>query len=799
MVCGSGKTLFVAGDFNIDMLTRCKPAVDLISLMASYNLQQTVFEYTRMKKHHSCIDNVFSNCETAKACVFEDHISDHTGQKVSFEVGKENTIFIYRRFFREDSKREFCKNLQNEDWRAVLEVPKSDVNAQWNAFMDSFQILFNQSFPITRVRKHQKKKYFYNSKQINLLKKKLDNLLLLSKLDDKYKSSYKETKRKYDDTLRSERAREYDKRARNSDNKIKCLWTICHEITGKGHKITECQMEGDISTIANSYNQYLLNTVPELVKNLQNIPFQCSISENNQSLYLKPVTSEELIELGKQLKNKHSSGQDGIPVSIVKMVLKDIQNIICYVINNSLRYGIFPEQLKLSKIKPLPKKGDPSKMENYRPISLLQSFSKVFEIIICSRIFQFMLDCNVLNPNQHGYLKGKSTITAIYRFTQSIIEQLENRNLALGMFVDLSKAYDSLNIHILLEKLLKYGIRGPAYDWLKSYLERRRQFVAIEKESLELKSDIKETNIGIPQGSIVGPLLFVIYVNDLDVSDFLITKYADDTNLLVWGDTLENTTQTASQQFKYVAEWFAQNKLVLNTGKTTTILFKTKQSRVISPENIVLDDTSQALGHSCKFLGVYLDEFLDWGTHINHLCIKLSSTTYALRNVCRYMTGETMRIFYFATFESIARYGIIFWGANSEIQKVFVLQKRIVRSMFQLKYRESCKGIFKENNILTVYALYIYECLMFLFKHNENFLTEYHHRYNTRTVNINYPLHRLSLTEKGTYYRCIKFFNSLPIHIQVLQTQDIFKKHIKKYLIALEPYTLDDFPLRDGL
>lgn len=799
IICNSRKLLLIAGDFNIDLLGTDRSAIDLISLMTSYGLQQTVFEYTRKKKHSSCIDNIFTSCEVSKAYVFEEHISDHTGQKVVFKIARGETSFVYRRFFKEESKKDFSINLQNQNWESILDMPKSDVNAQWNAFVNTFLNLFNESFPVTRVHKYGKKKHHHYSGKVDLLKKKLDDLLFLSTLDDKYKPLYKEAKREYDITLRSERVKEYDDRVNNSDNKIKCMWTICHEVTGKKHKNTECQMKGDVNTIADDYNQYLLNTIPNLINNLQHVPYQCNIDENNQSLYLKPITSEELEELGRQLKNKYSSGQDGIPTSIVKTCLKDIRSILCYIINNSLKFGIFPDQLKLVMIKPLFKKGDPSKMENYRPISLLQSFSKIFEIVMSSRLLEFMKHCKILNPNQHGYLRGKSTITAIYRFTQSIMEQLENRKLALGMFVDLSKAYDSLDVNILLQKLLRYGIRGPAYKWLGSYLSCRRQFVTIEMGVSQLKSKINQTSTGVPQGSILGPLLFITYVNDLDIPDFLITKYADDTNLLVWGDNLQSTLQEANEQFDNVTMWFARNKLILNPDKTTAILFKTKQSRVVIPETIVLGNAAHNLNGSCKFLGVYLDEFLDWGVHINNLCLKLSSTAYALRSVSLYMGDGGMRVFYFAAFESLARYGVTFWGANSDIEKVFVLQKKVVRSMFRMKYRESCRGVFRKNNMLTIYALYIFECLMFLFKHNEDFLSEYQHDYNTRTVNIQYPAHRLSLTEKGTYYRCIKFYNSLPTHLQELKTQNSFKNQIKKYLIGLELYTLADFPLREGI
>lgn len=212
-----------------------------------------------------------------------------------------------------------------------------------------------------------------------------------------------------------------------------------------------------------------------------------------------------------------------------------IMEVVTYIINNSLKYGIFPEQLKLAEIKPIYKQGDPDLFENHRPLSILPSFSKMFELAFCEQIVQFMKDCNLFDKNQHGYMEGKSTKSAVFDFTNNLINILEINSLGLGIFLDLSKAYDCINTQILLAKIEKYGIRGNALKWVESYMSNRNQRVCITNEGIKYKSNITPIKVGIPQGSIIGPILFILYLNDLytNNSQQFTVKIAVGTNLLL--------------------------------------------------------------------------------------------------------------------------------------------------------------------------------------------------------------------------------------------------------------------------
>lgn len=350
-----------------------------------------------------------------------------------------------------------------------------------------------------------------------------------------------------------------------------------------------------------------------------------------------------------------------------------------------------------------------------------------------------MNKCQLFTHTQHGYLRERSTTTAIFQFTQTILDHLENKQLALGMFLDLYKAYDCIDRDLLLFKLNRYGIRGSAYEWIRSYLSNRRQRVVVQEGNRQVKSDIQRSSVGIAQGSVLGPILFIIFLNDLNeiVQNFTITSYADDTNLLVPGLDMHDIVSKAEVAYNRTISWFLQNKLVLNDHKSKLILFRTKQ-KIEKPDKMNLNETNLMLDSSTTFLGVTIEEFLSWSNHIDVLCLKLSRLGYGIKIVANYMNLNTSKILYHANFEAVMRYGILFWGSSSDLQRVFIIQKRLVRTINKMNFLESCR----------VYALYVYECLMFLFRNREKFEMVN----SSRTNNLLYPRHRLTVTEKSPYY-----------------------------------------------
>ena len=279
------------------------------------------------------------------------------------------------------------------------------------------------------------------------------------------------------------------------------------------------------------------------------------------------------------LKSKNSCGHDGLSTILLKAIKHDICKPITLIINQSLYTGIFPNKLKLAKVIPIYKKGDNTKLENYRPISILPAISKIFERAIFDQLSEHLKNKNVLYSSQYGFRKHHSTELAVLELIDRITQELDNSHVSINIYLDLSKAFDTLDHNILLYKLNCYGIRGPALNLFKSYLSNRQQYV----EFRNYRSPYAPISIGVPQGSILGPLLFIIYVNDITAASdiFNCTMYADDTTLSTSINCSENynNCDLINSELSKINEWLIVNKLSLNTSKTKYMLFHMPQKK----------------------------------------------------------------------------------------------------------------------------------------------------------------------------------------------------------------------------
>lgn len=794
--------LFLAGDFNIDIKRSNNDPANFLSLLASFNVTPSISEYTRISgTAKSCIDNIFSNCNTITPRILHTHISDHTGQKVSFSVpGKKPYNIINCRVFNFEGKQRFNQLLAEESWRNVFDTEESDINCQWETFTNLFFSAFNSCFPLKNVRPTNKDRSYYNSPAVVAIKQELDVLLVLSRADERYKDAYNKCKCRYNIVLQESKKKYYADKILSGNNRSRSTWQVVNELKGKNQSQKDFGIPGDPQVVSNFVNQFMVEAAPKLVSKLpkNNSAQAQAITYNFNSMFLTPVTTSEILEIIQKLKDKKSSGFDEISTNLIKSCAEQIASPLCYIINNSFKEGIFPTNLKLAVVKPLYKKGDPTMPESYRPISLLSSFSKIFEKAMCVRLVSFFEKFKLINERQHGFLAGKSINSAVFDFVNEIVDHIENKKVAMGAFLDLSKAFDCLNHEILLNKLESYGVRGLALRWVKSYLKGRTQRVVIQRDGHNYYSDDKPLEVGVPQGSILGPFLFICYINDLDGAvvdrNVSIVKFADDTNILIGEATVKRTLDVCENSLVSAQNWFNLNGLLLNPSKSNFVIFRTKQSRLLYPENASLLSQVVPISTDTKFLGIYIDCHLTWEREVDYVLNKLNSCCYMLRTLKNYLDLRTLFITYHANFNSIMKFGVLFWGGSVNASRVFILQKRALRIMLGMSWRESCRGIFRSHGLLTLAGLHIYECVTFLY--NNKHLFQNHlpiHTHNTRSFNYNIPSHKLTLYEHGPLYLCIKYYHCLPLPMRQIQTAIAFKKSVKKFLIELEPYSVTDF------
>ena len=294
-------------------------------------------------------------------------------------------------------------------------------------------------------------------------------------------------------------------------------------------------------------------------------------NSNKDSLFLEPCTPNEIQNIVNSLKNSKGLGLDGFSTSIIKQIITTILSPLTTIFNKSLESGVFPEKLKLAKVTPIYKSDDKKLLSNYRPISVLPIFSKILEKLMYVRLEKFIEKHNILCENQFGFREKHSTYMALLDICDQITRQLDSKAFSLGIFIDLSKAFDTIDHNILIAKLENYGVRGIALNWYKSYLTNRKQCVEIYGNTSTLKS----ITCGVPQGSILGPLLFLIYINDIvHVSPLMkFILFADDTNLLLHDKNLPNLILKANTEIQKISDWLKVNKLSLNIKKLTTYYF----------------------------------------------------------------------------------------------------------------------------------------------------------------------------------------------------------------------------------
>ncbi|KAL5258808.1 hypothetical protein ACHWQZ_G009312 [Mnemiopsis leidyi] len=525
---------------------------------------------------------------------------------------------------------------------------------------------------------------------------------------------------------------------------IKPLFTIDNE------KVTNRRI------IANEFNKYFVslaanlneayNEIGELSMNRLPSFYDYLPRSSSSSIYLHDCDPDEVSKVITELKNGKSSD---IPIHIVKQSSNIISPLLSVLYNECMRDGVFPDDLKTGRISPIYKKDNEELLENYRTVSTLAVFGKIFEKIIYRRLYNFFQSQNTLYENQYGFRKNHSTNHAL-NFSVNYVEScLKKKQHVLGIFIDLSKAFDTVPHQELLSKLENYGIRGNANNLISSYLSDRFQYVSVLGEDSEKLPVV----YGVPQGSCLGPLLFIIYINDISRTTELgkFVLFADDTNIFVADNCKKRVYEKANRILHLVHLYMKCNLLHINIKKCCYIHFEPSRPNAESNSSEGEDENVLALNstvikrvNEAKFLGVIIDEKLKWTAHVKALNAKLKCETGKLCRIRNIVPKDHYKELYHTLFESHLGYGISVWGgiSNNKLEPLFVTQKKYVRIMFGDKEaylnkmctsarartranqklsqdfyeKEHTKPLFNLNNLLTVHNLYKYTCLCEMFK-----------------------------------------------------------------------------------
>ena len=799
----------ITGDFNINTLkdNPCLAESNFIDSFIVDSYLPLINLPTRVIKNETneistCIDHIYINShDDFISGVIDLGISDH--YSIFCIIPFTDRLYDKKQFeYRETSEQNI--ELLKRELMVSINIFKNfddfNINDRFKIFSNILHDTYFKCCPIKK--KTLSYKRLTHPWITDNLKRCLDEkhrLRRISYSNPDFKAIFKAYSNTLNDTIMKAKREFFRAKFDSIKNDSKKTWKYINSLLKNKSKNETIELKENESMIsdpikvAQKFNDYFSKIASDLDKSIPlsiDDPLQF-IPNHNHSFFFAPCTSHEIETCIKSFKSKQSP-LNQIPNFIFKSISDIIAPTLCELINSSVISGIFPSCLKISKVTPIHKKGTKYSVENYRPISTQPFISKIYERIIHNRIVKYCCKFNIIYPEQFGFQKNKSTTDAILLFTDQCYQTLEQKNFLASIYLDFSKAFDTVNHKILVSKLEKYGIRGEMNKWFEDYLTNRQQFVDIKGN----KSCYAEVKYGVPQGSILGPLLFLLYINDMHNStNMKLILFADDSTAIARNSDIVRLKDEINIELNKIQNWLCTNRLSLNISKSMFSIFSNFQN--FDKPQITIANEEISYSKSTKYLGMIIDDKLNFSNHIRSVCNKIRSRIGILKKLSATVPKTILRNLYFSLIYPHITRDIEIWGNSSsnDIRRLRALVDKCIKLIKGPNNQtENTNFTLK---LMKFDEIYTYFCLIRFYKYYKMELSdvfvarasalEIQHGYATRSAsnqNINLPQFRLSKTNKSFFKNAIKRWNDLPLGIKNLDKLQTFKKQLKLLLLS---------------
>ncbi|KAG7310783.1 hypothetical protein JYU34_003599 [Plutella xylostella] len=808
------------GDINIDLRSESIIKDRYLNLLSGRGLLCGITDYTRIEERNGII---------SKSCIDHVFIRDRTGDLYSAAIG---TVLADHRMIAvtctgtphiqaapktisliDDGI--FFSHINNVDWSQTntMKCP----NEVYKFIATNLSSAYEKSTYTRKITNSKRNREKWITNKIRDDCKKRDQALINFKKDPNNKIlllQYKQIRNRTNKLIENTRNKYHKTQIHEHTNNPRKLWQILNSLTGQIFKSVDEAIikafvtdQSDEKYIANSFartfEKNVLDIVPKCNQQLMH-ESEYIISTDKSMLYQK-ATNRNIHKIIKNLNPRKSPGQDGIRPIDIKIIGDKIVTAITNLINTSIKTTIYPDELKLGIVRPIHKKGKHDCFSNYRQITILPILDKIFEKYIAGLIHRYYEDNNILTDTQFGFRAKKSTTLLLSKFTDEINTYLDEKQHVVLVFIDYSKAFDTLKHDYLIKKLDSTGIRGPLLQWCQNYLTNRKYRVKIN----DCYSDDVKVSIGTAQGSVLGPLHYLVYVNDVTniIKHCSLYQFADDTCLIAADKSVTEAMKKLQKDFTALVKWSHDAGLILNAQKTQMMHIRSSHNPTDHHVRLIAHNHDCLHTNNCNncetieqvktatYLGLIIDDRFNWEPHVNKVCDKLRGVLAKISIVKYKVPYSVLLNMYKALVESIIFYGITSYGRTykSYLDKICNLQIRILKKIVPPKIKQKCKGeyqrLFHYCGILPVHRRVEYALIVEQYDQH-NMLNPIEHKIHTRSItNKKMTTARFKniYGRRTNKYIVPTLFNELPTTLKNEINNKNLKNKLKEYFVKNLP------------